>query len=1136
MKFSELSNKDRYRIIRMGVQNGIHSVSDIEHIFDEGGDPILKDRKPKAEFYQRLLDPNRKTLKDWESDNITTHKMSYVTEGDKAIVYPEVQNINSKLVDFTRPPYDKWAGYESAVQRGDTIQMTPKEAEYWTQHYKEFYPNFNKYADGGHLYGGNSTLSQQLMPKKLTDYNQGDWSAIYDKQQAANNARLAAAQAEWDKMHDEVINNPDAYDPVDVYKYIGKRPEVVQDINRNERFENDAKVANAIGVATVATPYVAAYAPQVLTNQMVQPIAKSMMAGMGADAVSELATGKSVAEHTKDAIQFTTGLNPRNNAVSNFVVDTFGNPFYGFTGESAQMWGNFLNTVDNGLSAVSKNIVNKTKKNFTLQKRLDEALRNQDKVRDVLSEKNKDLAIQYNNEAREELLKAKKLDDVLDRVRGEFYATHKDVNRKPYSRKDVQRELVTLLEKGKIEDVESFLNKYGIIGKIEDTPINVQPNSPIGYSRNLVYNKEIENGGYNPLRSITTGKIEVPDFKTGKTKEFFIDPEILKIGNLENQTLRISKRYYNPNTSQYIPEDIYSKRIVERKQRDLVEAIHPELPKEYVDQIKDNISYLTNEVLPGSKAFGSSVNVSQGNLYHGTHDIDVYMTGNDLNKLNLKDLKPTSPWTMTYNDPKLGDIDINVIHENNGKAVGLRAHQLYAKTHPKEYRDLIQKHIENGSFDVNKIELPISSKKLLDEVDPVTASISDAFMSSKPKHTGRADYLLNYGNVNDVQKGFQQYADYLLGGEYIPSNVGVDQFMNPERNKEILKELGYANINESQFVNDPERMKLLYEFVYLNDGFVGRGIDSNVLTKENPFEKAIGYWREDTTGGTARGVGLNTVRGGDSGHGNIYTTIVPEKIGLEITEKDPIKALQIRRAFIGGTENLTEEQIKFIEKTAKDLDIDLRDFDNFSQMLARTSGEVGEKYKKLLKALDKQFNIDGIANGMYGDSKYVSLTSDQTSKNIRQIMLNGMDRPVSIEARNKNGYVKENHEDVTRLYAEDLNKIRNGRYNARSNKDEFEELFSSKIKLRDKFVGEANKLKQKGWTADWAARSRKIEHSEEFERLWRKIQRRRKNRKTLVVGSVGEAIALGMLWATKTGKFDKLRERKPRVRENKEQE
>ena len=146
-KFKELSNKDRYRIIRMGVQNGIHSVSDIEHVFDSGGDiddPILKDRKPKAEFYKRVQDP-KESITDWETGLPATHKMAYVTDDDGAIVYPEVQKINGKLVDFTRPPYKEGAGFESAMQRGDTIRMTPKEAKYWTQHYKEFYPGFKKY-------------------------------------------------------------------------------------------------------------------------------------------------------------------------------------------------------------------------------------------------------------------------------------------------------------------------------------------------------------------------------------------------------------------------------------------------------------------------------------------------------------------------------------------------------------------------------------------------------------------------------------------------------------------------------------------------------------------------------------------------------------------------------------------------------------------------------------------------------------------------------------------------------------------------------------------------------------------------------------------------------------------------------
>lgn len=88
----------------------------------------------KPNFLQRLEDPNRKSIPDWMSfkrnplfnnrgeftnnyvndlinsqyPSISTHKMSYEYTPDdtgRAIVFPEVQEVNGKLVDFTRPPY-----------------------------------------------------------------------------------------------------------------------------------------------------------------------------------------------------------------------------------------------------------------------------------------------------------------------------------------------------------------------------------------------------------------------------------------------------------------------------------------------------------------------------------------------------------------------------------------------------------------------------------------------------------------------------------------------------------------------------------------------------------------------------------------------------------------------------------------------------------------------------------------------------------------------------------------------------------------------------------------------------------------------------------------------------------------------
>ena len=70
--------------------------------------------------------------------------MSWATDDKGAIIYPNVQNIKGKLIDFTRPPYNKWAGYNSAIQNNDTIQATPEVAQEYTTNYKKFYPQFNK--------------------------------------------------------------------------------------------------------------------------------------------------------------------------------------------------------------------------------------------------------------------------------------------------------------------------------------------------------------------------------------------------------------------------------------------------------------------------------------------------------------------------------------------------------------------------------------------------------------------------------------------------------------------------------------------------------------------------------------------------------------------------------------------------------------------------------------------------------------------------------------------------------------------------------------------------------------------------------------------------------------------------------
>lgn len=106
---------------------------------------VNRTNQKNIDFVNRLKDPKRKFLTNWANPNqISTHKMSWATGDKGAVIYPEVQNIQGKLTDFTRPPYNKWAGYKAAIQNNDTIQTTPKLAEEYTTQYKQFYPNFKK--------------------------------------------------------------------------------------------------------------------------------------------------------------------------------------------------------------------------------------------------------------------------------------------------------------------------------------------------------------------------------------------------------------------------------------------------------------------------------------------------------------------------------------------------------------------------------------------------------------------------------------------------------------------------------------------------------------------------------------------------------------------------------------------------------------------------------------------------------------------------------------------------------------------------------------------------------------------------------------------------------------------------------
>lgn len=133
--------------------------------YQNSNHPLIKRvNQSNANFVKRLLDPSRKHIQDWVAPlNVATHKLGWATEDTKqgAFVYPEIQEINGELVDFTNPKYRRSKGMNSAIERRDTVRMTPEQAEWFTENYKNYYPGF-KHGGGIHIKPENKG--------KFTDY------------------------------------------------------------------------------------------------------------------------------------------------------------------------------------------------------------------------------------------------------------------------------------------------------------------------------------------------------------------------------------------------------------------------------------------------------------------------------------------------------------------------------------------------------------------------------------------------------------------------------------------------------------------------------------------------------------------------------------------------------------------------------------------------------------------------------------------------------------------------------------------------------------------------------------------------------------------------------------------------------
>lgn len=188
--------------------------------------------KNKSNMYQRMKDPNRKTITDWKTDKTSTHKLAYATIDDKVVVYPNIQEINGELYDFTDPKNNrgKWDSLRRAIDTGDTIQFKNEtDADKFVNNYKKEFKGFNKYAGGGNY--------------------KGSWGNLYPSRYFTNSWGNLTSGDEykgiWGNLYPQVSKDPG---------YYVRRDTLYKEDNKNniftKFFKNKDNVSDLIGVGS----------------------------------------------------------------------------------------------------------------------------------------------------------------------------------------------------------------------------------------------------------------------------------------------------------------------------------------------------------------------------------------------------------------------------------------------------------------------------------------------------------------------------------------------------------------------------------------------------------------------------------------------------------------------------------------------------------------------------------------------------------------------------------------------------------------------------------------------------------------------------------------------------------------------
>ena len=116
---------------------GDGTIGPVENIGENNLFDLIKNSN--ANFAKRLQDPNRKFIK-LENGEWGNFKLAWSEDETGVIVYPEIQEIDGKLIDLSN---DRNKAWESAIKHKDYVYFPSREAAEWfTTHYKDYYKGF----------------------------------------------------------------------------------------------------------------------------------------------------------------------------------------------------------------------------------------------------------------------------------------------------------------------------------------------------------------------------------------------------------------------------------------------------------------------------------------------------------------------------------------------------------------------------------------------------------------------------------------------------------------------------------------------------------------------------------------------------------------------------------------------------------------------------------------------------------------------------------------------------------------------------------------------------------------------------------------------------------------------------------